>query len=106
MHIRRPEELGALIKSRRHALGWDQQDLANRLGTSRRWVWKAESGQSGVRLDLVLRALNELGIALTASIGESGTTAAGPIDLIDIDAIADTGLDTARPSKPGKRRGR
>lgn len=107
MHIRRPEDFGTLIRSARNARGLNQKQLADKLGTSRWWVVEMERGKAAARLDLVLRALNELEVALTASIGEpNAAPAAGAIELIDIDAIADTGLDTARPSKPGKRRGR
>ena len=108
MHtLRRPEDFGALIRSARNARGLSQKQLADKLGTSRWWVVEMERGKSAARLDLVLRAFNELAVALTASIAEpSAVPQAGPIDLIDIDAIADTGLDTARSSKPGKRRER
>jgi HTH-type transcriptional regulator/antitoxin HipB len=107
MHIRRPEDFGALIRSARIARGLNQKQFADRLGTSRWWVVEMERGKSAARLDLVLRALNELDVALTASIGEpNAAPPAGPIDLIDIDAIADTGLDTRRPGKSAQRRGR
>jgi hypothetical protein len=42
--------------------------------TSVWWVIKIERGKSTAHLDLVLRALNELGITLTASTSETGTS--------------------------------
>jgi HTH-type transcriptional regulator / antitoxin HipB len=107
MQIRRPDDLGALIRSARSERGLNQQELADRLGTSRWWVIEMERGKSTARLDLVLRALNELGVTLTASMSEAGTSPPSePPDLIDIDAIADTGLSAGRGSQPGSRRGR
>ena len=68
MRILRPDDIGALIKSRRLELGLDQQALAARLGANRRWIWSVERGKPTVQLDLVLRVINELGIHLSASL--------------------------------------
>ena len=95
--IRRPDDLGAFIKARREALGWDQTMLAARLGVNRRWVWSVESGKPKVQLDLVLRCLNELQTQLWASTNDSQPSPlSGAVSrqrpLIDINAIADMGL--------------
>lgn len=84
-----------------------QDDLAKLLGVSRLWVNEFEGGKPTARLDLVLRALAELDIVLTAHF--EAETAGGadlvetPAASIDIDDIANTGL-TSSPQLPKKRR--
>ncbi len=110
MFIRRPNDIGDLVRATRQARGLNQQDLADRLGVSRWWVNEFEGGKPTARLDLVLRALNELQITLAAYTTEdapealpSHAVAANPID---IDDIADTGLApassprTSAPKRP------
>jgi len=105
--IRRPEEIGSLIRAGRLELGVDQKTLADRLGVSRLWVSQIENGKPTVQLQLVLRCLNELQIELWAqdhtarddpnprepSGMERRATLASP--QIDIDSIADMGLEKA-----------
>ena len=114
MFIRRPYDIGVLVRAARQAHGLNQQDLADRLGVSRWWVNEFERGKPTARLDFVLRALAGLQITLTASTEvESEETAVTPaiaqdiLDILDIDDIADTGLApaaTERASKPKRRR--
>lgn len=103
MFIRRPSDIGDLVRATRQARGFNQQDLADKLGVSRWWVNEFEGGKPTARLDLVLRALNELQITLVAHSSEDALEAAptrtNPHDPIDIDDIADTGL----PPSTGKR---
>lgn len=93
--IRRAEDIAGLIKSRREALGLSQQALADRLTVSRKWVNEIERGNSNAKLGLVLRALNELEISVSAQSGPSSGLSAGAggddssSDAIDIDAIVD-----------------
>ncbi len=109
MLIRRPQDIGALVKSGRGAKGLNQQQLADRLGVSRWWVNELEGGKATSRLDLVLRALNELEIAIAATMDGDDSEARPQLqatlaDLIDIDAIADTGLAPAAAKKTAKPR--
>ncbi len=93
--IRRPEDLGSIIRARRHALGWDQKVLAARLGVSRLWVSQIENGKPKVQLDLVLRCLNELQLPLWTSDGtlsQNFNPTAKTGSLININDIADMGL--------------
>lgn len=103
MYIRRPSDIGALVRATRQARQLNQQDLAERLGVSRWWVNEFEQGKATARLDLVLRALNELQITLAAypndQLPTADTTPAATDSGIDIDAIADTGLPS--PSNQG-----
>jgi len=106
LHLRRADDIAALIKSRREAQGLSQQALADRLTVSRKWVNEIEQGNSNAKLGLVLRALNELGVSLIASSsqGTQGATSVTPADDdIDIDAIADSGLRNTRSKPPAKR---
>jgi HTH-type transcriptional regulator / antitoxin HipB len=98
IHLRRIDDVAALIKTRREALGWSQQALADRLTVSRKWVNEIERGNSNAKLGLVLRALNELGIDLFGQVAPSpgARATANLVDEIDIDAIADSGLPTRR----------
>jgi len=42
MLVRTPSDLGAIIRERRLKLGLDQQSLAKRAGTSRKWLVEVE----------------------------------------------------------------
>lgn len=107
LHLRRAEDIAALIKSRREAQGLSQRALADRLAVSRKWVNEIEQGNSYAKLGLVLRALNELGVSLmiaeSSEAKQDAAHTAHTEDEIDIDAIADTGLRTTRPKPPAKR---
>lgn len=108
MFIRRPSDLGDLVRSVRQTRGLNQQELADRLGTSRWWVNEFEGGKPTARLDLVLRALNELQITLVAQAEKEISTdvplPASARNPIDIDAIADQGLPARPLSSRGRRR--
>ena len=112
MFIRRPADIGDLVRATRQARGLNQQHLADRLGVSRWWVNEFEGGKPTARLDLVLRALNELQITLAAYTGdepaEATPTSPPPSSAIDIDDIADRGLaprtEVPRPAPKRRRR--
>lgn len=131
MYIRRPSDIGALVRAGRTARGLKQDDLAEMLGVSRWWVNEFEKGKSTARLDLVLRALNELQFVIEAhpagagqetpppELGKPNETGKRPnrggfdsgafaSDAFEIDAIANTGLASApgatTPAKKAKTR--
>jgi HTH-type transcriptional regulator/antitoxin HipB len=64
MIARTPEDLGLLIRTRRHELGLDQQALATRIGVSRLWVIEFERGKPRAEIGLVMRALLALDLRL------------------------------------------
>jgi HTH-type transcriptional regulator / antitoxin HipB len=105
MQIRRPSDIGLLIRSARRSKMLSQDQLAQRLDVSRAWIVQIEQGKPSVRLDLVLRVLNELEITLSAdseaATGSEPAPSQEPADIIDIDAIADTGLQDSG-ANPGK----
>jgi HTH-type transcriptional regulator / antitoxin HipB len=82
MLIRTALDLGALIRDRRRSLGLDQQSLAERIGTNRRWVIEVERGKPRAEVGLVLKALAALGleVAIGEPSGDASPTA-------DIDAV-------------------
>jgi len=86
MLIRTSADLGAIIRDRRKQLKFDQLTFAKRIGVSRQWVIEVEHGHARAELGLVLRAIDDLGIRLDASIeptnrrGSTGST-------VDINAI-------------------
>lgn len=96
--VRRAEDIAGLIRSRREALGLSQQALADRLTVSRKWVNEIEKGNANAKLGLVLRALNELQIDLTAHSGPAAPPSdeAYEGDEIDIDAIVDEPMRRGR----------
>jgi HTH-type transcriptional regulator/antitoxin HipB len=64
MNIRRPNDLGAAVKEARRKRGMNQTELATRLEVNRESVSRLETGDPGITLGIVLRALNVLGLSL------------------------------------------
>ncbi len=86
MIIRTPQELGATLKDRRRRLHLGQQELAVKVGVSRRWVIEAEKGKPGTEIGLLFRALAVLGITLRADEGAPAVKKPAA-DVADIDAV-------------------
>lgn len=68
MRIRTATELGAFIRERRSELGMDQMSLAEKTGTSRKWLIEVEKGKPGAEIGLVLRTLKALGISIDLAV--------------------------------------
>ena len=64
MRVRTATDLGAFIRERRVKLAMDQSDLAEKAGTSRKWIVEVEQGKPRAEIGLVLRTLNVLGVSL------------------------------------------
>jgi HTH-type transcriptional regulator/antitoxin HipB len=64
MRVRTATDLGAFIRERRVKLGMDQSDLAEKAGTSRKWIVEVEQGKPRAEIGLVLRTLKALGVSL------------------------------------------
>lgn len=98
MRIRTAKDLGAAIRQARTRRGMSQATLAATLGISQPRISDIESGSTGVRLGVIFRILAALGltIVLANEVHTSRTKSRAPKtdpELIDLDAIADTGLD-------------
>ena len=59
-NIQTPYDIGQTIKSRRKQLGWDQAQLADKIGVSRQWIINIEQGKPRAEIGLILRALHAL----------------------------------------------
>ncbi len=57
-------QLVQVIRNRRRRLGWTQAELAKCLGSSPSRVCKLEAGDRTVSLDLMARALHEMGVSV------------------------------------------
>jgi HTH-type transcriptional regulator/antitoxin HipB len=64
MRIRTAADLGAFIRERRVKLALDQSGLAEKAGTSRKWIVEVEQGKPRAEIGLVLRTLKALGVSL------------------------------------------
>jgi HTH-type transcriptional regulator / antitoxin HipB len=96
--VRTSTDVGALMRARRKALGWDQAELAAKAGVSRLWVNQMERGKQGASLALVLATLSVLGVTLHAGTSDNETMEGlAEIPVIDIDAI----VDAARAPRSG-----
>ena len=66
LRVQQAASLGALVRAERVGRGLNQAEMAARLGVSRGLLAGLERGDRGVRLDLVLQVLADLGIELVA----------------------------------------
>ena len=89
MQIRTPLELGLVIREKRRKRKLSQAELAGKVGVGRQWVVAIEQGKARAELGLVLRTLSALGLQLTIDAGDRQREPAGPLPLIDIDAVVD-----------------
>ena len=59
-------DVGALVRGERRAAAMTQQQLAERVGTTRQWVIRLEQGRRGTAMNTALIALEELGLEMVA----------------------------------------
>ena len=91
MRIRTATDLGAFIRERRIKLGMDQNDLAEKAGTSRKWIVEVEQGKPRAEIGLVLRTLKTLGVSLDIAVDLAQTAyAASEPRNVDINNILDS----------------
>ena len=76
MRVRTATDLGAFIRERRVKLGMDQSDLAEKAGTSRKWIVEVEQGKPRAEIGLVLRTLKALGVSLDLAADRAQKTVA------------------------------
>src|SRR5271170_2801790 len=68
MRMRTATDLGAFIRQRRTKLGMDQVALAEKAGTSRKWLIEVEQGKPRAEIGLILRTLKTLGVSIDLQI--------------------------------------
>lgn len=61
-------DIGALVRQERRAAAMTQQQLADRVGTTRQWVIRLEQGRHGTAMSTALVALEELGLEMVAQL--------------------------------------
>ncbi|MCY3862623.1 MAG: helix-turn-helix transcriptional regulator [bacterium] len=59
-------DLGAQVCRARQAAGMTQEELADRIGTTRQWVIRLEQGHRTTTVNMVLLSLSELGLEMVA----------------------------------------
>ena len=64
MRVHTPAEVGLLVRDQRQSRGITQEELAERIGATRQWVRRLESGKPRLELGLTLRALTALGCSI------------------------------------------
>lgn len=62
------ESLGRILQQARLLSGLSQRELAERLGTSQRYIWEIEAGKPSLLMDRLFAAMRETGMHLTATI--------------------------------------
>ncbi|MCL2849688.1 MAG: helix-turn-helix domain-containing protein [Micrococcales bacterium] len=63
-----PQSLGRILQQARLVAGLSQRELAQRLGTTQRYVWEMEAGKPSIFVDRLFAAMRETGMELTATI--------------------------------------
>jgi HTH-type transcriptional regulator / antitoxin HipB len=62
------ESLGRILQQARLLSGLSQRELANRLGTTQKYIWELEAGKPSILMDRLFTAMRETGMELTATI--------------------------------------
>ncbi|WP_434989656.1 helix-turn-helix transcriptional regulator [Xanthomonas melonis] len=98
---RTPSDVGNIIRARRKRLGWDQARLAHEIGVSRQWIVDIEKGKPRAELQLILRALQALGLELMLGPGAAlvppvNAPDRGTVTPIDLDAIIEHNRSNSR----------
>lgn len=75
MQIQTPADLARLIKTRRQAQRFTQQEVADAVGITRQSLARIERGNAGTSFDTVLRIFAHLGINLDANSGNVASAA-------------------------------
>ena len=62
-----PESLGRILQQARMLAGLSQRELAERLGTTQKYVWELEAGKPSILMDRLFAAMREVNMELTAT---------------------------------------
>jgi y4mF family transcriptional regulator len=86
--IRSITDLAALVRGRRKDLHWSQKELADRAGVSRKWIYDFEAGKPTAQFGLLLRVLDELGLAIDVVPAAEAARSHGQ-GTVDLDVLLD-----------------
>lgn len=97
MLLRTPIDMGSAIRDRRRRLALDQDELAARVGVSRKWIIEVEKGKPRAEIGLLLRTLDALGLKLSLDADAAPTAGKSvgdaAIPTADIDRVLDRTRD-------------
>lgn len=62
------ESLGRILQQARLLRGMSQRELAERLGTTQRYIWEIEAGKPSIFMGRLFAAMRETGMELIATI--------------------------------------
>ena len=71
MSVKNATDFGLQIREARRQAGITQGALADRCGTTQSWISELENGKPRAELELALRVMRELGLALEVAAMES-----------------------------------
>lgn len=105
MRVTSVRDLQTLVRARRKRAGLTQDELAERVGVSRKWVYSFETGTpKGVELSLVLRLLAALDLAVDVSESDEAPARRPVADYVDLDqhlsSLMEATRDSFRPLPP------
>ena len=63
-----PQSLGRILQQARLLNGLSQRELAQRLGTTQRYIWEIEAGKPSIFVERLFALMRETGVELTATI--------------------------------------
>jgi HTH-type transcriptional regulator / antitoxin HipB len=87
--VRSIRDLAAAVRGRRQDAGFNQAQLAERAGVSRKWIYEFERGKPTAELGLLLRVLDALDLRLDIRPSPPSRPSAqdrGP-QTVDLDAV-------------------
>lgn len=62
------ESLGRILQQARLRKGLSQRELAERLGTTQRYIWEIEAGKPSIFMERLFAMMREIDVELSATI--------------------------------------
>ena len=62
------ESLGRILQQARMLRGLSQRELAERLGTTQRYIWEIEAGKPSIFMERLFSMMREIDVELSATI--------------------------------------
>lgn len=70
--VTNPESLGRILQQARLLKGLSQRELAERLGTTQRYIWEIEAGKPSIFMERLFAMMREIDVELSATIKAPG----------------------------------
>ncbi|HLV13006.1 MAG TPA: helix-turn-helix transcriptional regulator [Trueperaceae bacterium] len=68
------ESLGRILQQARLLQGLSQRELAERLGTTQRYIWEIEAGKPSIFVERLFAMMREIDVELSATIRSPETS--------------------------------